>query len=130
MSRIEVLSGIERRRRWSVEEKRRLVTAAFSPGAVVSEVARRAEVHPNQLYRWRHDLRWVSPGFAEVVVSADFPDRSSTAVLSYGASAMIEVSFADRSVLRLPLSTSSALASAVIGALAGRPVGRSLGEGR
>jgi hypothetical protein len=40
MSRIEVFSGIERRWRWSVEEKHRLVAAAFAPGAVVSEVAR------------------------------------------------------------------------------------------
>lgn len=130
MSRLEIFSGVERRRRWSVEEKRRLVTAAFAPGAVVSAVARRAEIHPNQLYRWRQDLRSALPGFAKVVVSEGFPDRGSTDVLPNGAPAMIEVSFADRTALRLPVSTSPALASAVIGALVQRPVDRSLGEGR
>ena len=42
MSRIEVLSGPERRRRWSAEEKRSIVAEAFAPGASVCAVARRA----------------------------------------------------------------------------------------
>ena len=41
MSRIEVLSGPERRRRWSAEEKRSIVAEAFAPGASVYAVARR-----------------------------------------------------------------------------------------
>jgi hypothetical protein len=67
----------------------------------------------------------VSRGFAEVVVSADFPDRGSADVLSHRTTAMIEVSFADRSALGLPVSTSPALASAMIGALVRCPGGRS-----
>jgi transposase len=42
MARVEVISGIERRRRWSEEQKRAIVAESFAPGAVVSEVARRA----------------------------------------------------------------------------------------
>jgi len=38
-----LLSGPERRQRWSEEQKQALV-AAFAPGAVVAEVARRADV--------------------------------------------------------------------------------------
>jgi len=41
MARFEVISGPERRRRWSEDQKRALVAAAFAPGAVVAEVARR-----------------------------------------------------------------------------------------
>lgn len=39
---IEVITSVERRRRWSREEKERLVAACFEPGAVISEVARAA----------------------------------------------------------------------------------------
>jgi len=120
MSRIEVFSGIERRRRWSAEEKRRLVLAAFAPGAVVSEVARRADIHPNQLYRWRQDLCPTSGGFAEVVVAKDFPSAVPTTTPDPTGTAMIEVVIEDRAQLRLPISTSPALATAVIGALVQR----------
>jgi len=56
MARFELISSPERRRRWSEDQKRALVAAAFAPGAVVAEVARRADVYPGQLYRWRQEL--------------------------------------------------------------------------
>jgi transposase len=115
---MEIFSGVERRRRWSEEEKRRLVSAAFAPGAVVSDVARRADIHPNQLYRWRQDLRAPLTGFAEVVVSGGF--EAPGVRISSEPAAMIEVAFADRTQLRLPISAPPALASAVIGALVRR----------
>ena len=76
MSRVEVLSGPERRRRWSAEQKRSIVAEAFAPGASVCEVARRRDVVPGQIYRWRHDLRSAAAGFAEVVV-APGPEREN-----------------------------------------------------
>jgi transposase len=45
MASVEVLAGPERRRRWSVEQKQAIVAAAFGPGAVVRDVARRADVN-------------------------------------------------------------------------------------
>jgi transposase len=51
MARVEVITGRERRRRWSEEQKRVIVAASLAPGAVVSEVARRAGVVPGQIYR-------------------------------------------------------------------------------
>ncbi|WP_341992926.1 transposase [Azorhizobium sp. AG788] len=54
--RLEVLTGTERRRKWSDTEKVRLVEAAFRPGIVVKEVARRFGVHESLLYRWRRQL--------------------------------------------------------------------------
>jgi transposase len=56
MARVELSSGRERRRRWSEEQKRAVVAAAFAPGAIVAEVARRADVRPGQIYRWRQEL--------------------------------------------------------------------------
>lgn len=55
--RIEVLTGPERRRRWSDEEKARIVAESLMPGAVARHVALRHGIHPNQLYTWRHDFR-------------------------------------------------------------------------
>lgn len=48
---IEVITSVERRRRWSREEKERLVAATFEPGASVSEIARSAGIHVSQLFR-------------------------------------------------------------------------------
>jgi transposase len=72
MARYQLISGPERRRFWSEEQKRALVAAAFAPGAIVAEVARRADVGPGQIYRWRRELRGPlnGEGFAEVVVTA------------------------------------------------------------
>ncbi|AUN33951.1 IS66-like element accessory protein TnpA [Niveispirillum cyanobacteriorum] len=54
--RLEVLTGTERRRLWSDAEKVQLVEAAFRPGIVVKDVARRFGVHESLLYRWRRQL--------------------------------------------------------------------------
>jgi transposase len=56
MPRAEVLPLVERRRRWSREEKEQIVAASFEPGATASEVARRAGIHTSQLFRWRKEL--------------------------------------------------------------------------
>lgn len=53
---VEVVTLVERRRRWSRAEKERIVAAALEPGAVASEVARAAGVHASQLFRWRQQL--------------------------------------------------------------------------
>ena len=48
--RMELLTGPIRRRRWSAEEKARIVAETLLPGARVSEVARRWQLHPQQLF--------------------------------------------------------------------------------
>ncbi|RWK55910.1 MAG: hypothetical protein EOR48_09805 [Mesorhizobium sp.] len=57
---IEVITSVERRRRWSREEKERLVAATFEAGASVSEIARSADIHGSQLSRWRKQLCQIS----------------------------------------------------------------------
>ena len=49
MARVEVITGPERRRRWSEEQKRAIVAESFAPGAVVSDVARRADISGGQI---------------------------------------------------------------------------------
>ena len=54
---VTVLSGPERRRRWTTAEKLRIVQESRAHEAVVSEIARRHDVHPNQLHSWRRQAR-------------------------------------------------------------------------
>ena len=52
-NRIEVITSIQRRRRWTALEKVRMVEETFEPGMTVSLVARQHGVAPNQLFTWR-----------------------------------------------------------------------------
>jgi len=55
--RIEVINGIGGRRRWSADDKARIVEETIAPGAVVSEIARRYGLTPQQLFGWRRQVR-------------------------------------------------------------------------
>ena len=57
MATVTVLSGPERRRRWSSSEKASIVEESLRPGAVVTAVARRHDVHPNLLHHWRRQAK-------------------------------------------------------------------------
>jgi transposase len=50
---MDVLTGPERRRRWTAEQKMAMVRESFEPGKTVSLVARQHGVNPNQLFHWR-----------------------------------------------------------------------------
>ena len=70
---VEIITSVERRRRWSAAEKERLVAASLEPGASVSAVARQAGMHPSQLYGWRRQLcarRQPAAEFAAVRIAA------------------------------------------------------------
>ena len=55
--RVEILTGPERRRRWSEEEKLQFVEEACRPGHSVSQVARQRGINPSQLFTWRRQAR-------------------------------------------------------------------------
>src|ERR1051325_6388081 len=77
--RIEVLTGPARRRRWSADQKARIVAETLEPGARVAEVARRWQLCSQQVFGWRRAARRdvptrstktmgsVSPGFVPIV---------------------------------------------------------------
>lgn len=46
------VTGVVRRRRWSAEEKGRIVAEAIAPGAVIADVARRHDMTPQHLSNW------------------------------------------------------------------------------
>jgi transposase len=53
IDRVEVITSVQRRRRWSAEEKTRIVEETYAPGMSVSLVARQHGVAPNQVFKWR-----------------------------------------------------------------------------
>lgn len=57
MSDIKVITAVQRRRRWTPGEKRALVEEAEQPGMSISAVARKYDIHPNQLFSWRRLMR-------------------------------------------------------------------------
>jgi transposase len=115
MSRVEVMSGPERRRRWNEEQKRAIVAEAFAPGASVSAVARRTDIGTGQIYRWRRELCGAAAGFAEVVVSPPSPCEGPEA-----DAAAVEVAVGGDIRVRIPVTTPADLACAIIKAAVAR----------
>ena len=68
-SRVEVITSVQRRRRWLTAEKVRLVEEAMQPGMSVSFVARQAGVSPSQLFAWKR--RMLEGGHAAVQADED-----------------------------------------------------------
>jgi transposase len=71
MSPAEIITSIERRRYWSARQKQAMVEEAEQPGNSISSVARKYEIHPNQLFKWRrltHEGGLVAVGKEERVV--------------------------------------------------------------
>ena len=112
MAHVTLLTGPERRRRWSEEDRRRILAAAFSPGAVVTEVARQFDVSTALIYRWRQEARGLAVGFAPVVLTPEPMARPGPA-----DEAGIVVDLADGSRVSIGASVSPALAAAALRAL-------------
>ena len=113
-SRVEVITSVQRRRRWTSAEKEQLVAASLEPGAVASQIAREAGIHPSQLFGWRRQLcrrREEVPAFAAVTLAAG-PTSGTPS-----APGIIEIEFANGARLRFSGTVDAATASAVIAAV-------------
>jgi transposase len=115
--RIEVFTGTGRRRRWSPDEKARILEETLAPGAVVSEIARRHGISSQQLFGWRRSARnrtierpAGAPGFAPVLLEApvEKPRPPDDAVLEIVVGAM---------VARIPLTADGTTLARIIRAL-------------
>ncbi len=79
--RVEVITGVGRRRRWSLEEKARIVAESLDPATTSSAVARRYGLHASQLFVWRQQLQRSAlsaetvrgPAFVPVLMAEDGP---------------------------------------------------------
>ena len=123
MATLAVLSGRERRRRWTSAGKQLIVEESLAADAPVVDVARRHDIHPNLLHLWRRQARSgalvpvVRPSdaraddlrFASVAIASD--ERALAA-----RSGMIEIEFASGTRLRITGSVDAATVSAAIAA--------------
>ena len=75
--RVEVLTGPERRRKWPDELKIAIVAEALAKGVVVSEVARRHDIAPSQLFGWMRRFR---PEAEAVSASVELPTFAPVAL--------------------------------------------------
>ena len=118
MGQMTIMAGPQRRRRWSEEERLRILAEAFAPGATVAEVARRHDVSRALIYLWRREALGPMPapsamlgtGFVPAVV-ADAPPSPAEG----GAAIVVELS--GGSLVRIAASAPAPLAAAVLKAL-------------
>jgi len=113
--RVEVLGGVERRRRWSHDDKIRIIEETLAPGAKVTEVARRNGIAASVVFTWRRQARTVEkkvgPCFAPVqIVAAETSEQAAKVVpgadrrvrsMSVARTGLIEIDFGSRGRVRV-----------------------------
>ena len=115
VQRVEVITGVERRREWTDEKKLAIITESCRDGVVISDVARRHGLRPQQLFNWRNEFRKRSanglacglpsatggstqePAFAPVLITDDRPP-TALAEAPAASSPMIEIIFGGATV--------------------------------
>jgi transposase len=122
--RIEIVTGRERRRRWSVEAKLRIVAATYEPGARVKQVAASHDIYPGLLFTWRRQAR--EGTLAPLLPSVFLPVRTGTPALPAPAvekpsrrAGQIEIELKDGSRVRVDGDVGLASLRRVLAALRG-----------
>jgi transposase len=126
--RVEVLDGVERRRRWSSEDKARIIEETLAPGAKVSEVARRHGISASLVFTWRRQSRAnhvpaaVAPRFAAVRISEAPPETAVSTTSEQpraagGRSGVIEISLGGGRRVRVDASVDAAALARVLDVL-------------
>jgi transposase len=121
---VTVLSGPERRRRWTGAEKLRIVEETLAPEAKIAEVARRHDVHPNLLHCWRRQAQQgvltggLASGFAAVAIAPQCPGSAATALST--TVGVIEIDFAAGERMRITGAVESSMVVALVRSLANK----------
>jgi transposase len=131
--RVEVLTGPTRRRRWPASEKGRIVAETLQAGATVTEVARRWQVCPQQVWGWRREARAgnlvlpadasiaAEPNFVPIVAEPTAPMAAASVEAApthaqAAAAPVIEIKLAG-AVVRVAVGTDSTLVTEVLRAV-------------
>ncbi|HYA79512.1 MAG TPA: transposase, partial [Methylocystis sp.] len=124
--RLEIFTGAGRRRAWTAEEKAAIVAETVEDDAVVSHVARRHGLTPQQVFAWRRQARRrteadvAAPAFTPIVVEgpspARLPDAGSANTTGDARSHLIELEIGGSSVW-VWAGAEVAMVRAIIGAL-------------
>ena len=129
---MEIITGVERRRRWRIAEKLRIVAECERPGACLAAVARQHDVSSGLLWNWRRQARLgllrvdLAPNFFPVQVTDEpisrDPGQRSTSLavppaMPTSADAQIEIMLADGTMVRAGQNVSLATLRRVLTAL-------------
>ena len=123
-SRIDVITGVERRRRWSWDQKRAIVEGSLAAHGSAAGIARRHGIGTGQLYTWRRQLlkRQLADTrrFARVEVAAE-PPRLTEPIASpvIGTAGTIEITLADGTLVRVNADVDEPALRRVLGVLRG-----------
>lgn len=130
--RIELISGTSRRRRWSDEERARILTESFAPGANISAIARRHGVSGGLLHCWRKQARALAseeaaadtPTFIPIAIADERRSQRSGAPTTKDSRSpperMIEIE-PSGALVRVPIGADSKTLSIVLAALRRAP---------
>jgi transposase len=118
-TQVEVITSVERRRRWGAFEKERLVAASLEPGAVVSALAREAGLHPSQLYKWRRQLCGRQGAASGLFMPVQIGSEPTASCLPAPVG-MIEIELAGGTRLRITGAVDAATVTAAITAVAAK----------
>ena len=120
MGRMTLITGGERRRRWSDEDRVRILAAIEEPGAMVAEVARREDVCTSLVYKWRRAARRTTNadacGFSPVIIAAAPPAAPTLTPTNGYDPGIIEVNMKGAQV-RICANAPSAVFAATLKAL-------------
>jgi len=129
---VEIITGVERRRHWRIDEKLRIVAEVEQPGACFAEVARRHDVSRGLLWNWRRQVRHGTLAALDLqflpvqvmpeqpIAETPPPARSSPSRKpSAAADAVIEIALADGTTVRVGRDVGAAALRRVLGVLRG-----------
>jgi transposase len=126
MTAVEVITSVERRRRWSRDEKLRMVAESAQPGRTASQVARAHGIAPGQLFTWRRQLLseaiasgGAGDGFVPVAVAHEPAAAASSGAAAAGERA-IEIRLPNGVVIGVSNAVEVEPLRRVLTALAGR----------
>ena len=126
---LEVVTRGAPRRRWSEEDRARILAEAMAPGAIASHVARRFGVSTGQFYTWRKAmlLRFAPVGVTPVSPKAEFaearlapPPPEPSPPLPPAQTGMMEITLPGGAMIRVDAAVDGAALGRVLAALAGR----------
>jgi transposase len=126
MTAVEVITSVERRRRWSRDEKLRIVAESAQPGRTASQVARAHGIAPGQLFTWRRQLLsevigggGAGDGFIPVEIASGTAAAPALVAASTGERA-IEIRLPNGIVIGVSIAVEIEPLRRVLAALAGR----------
>jgi len=129
MTQVTVLTGRDRRRKWDLDDRHRILTMAFAPGAVIADIARQFDIASSMIYKWRRQALATQKvsGFVPAIITdgvdlVTLPSVPSAppSLAPASATAMpgsITVEFPSGVRLTIEASASAALVTAALRAL-------------